>query len=85
MESLFAKPNLKLLRRFLAVVLTLLSLLFLFWPAMVAYSADYREDRLDYYAERYREYEDYSRSDAKAAARAYVAENNVMGYSFLFS
>ncbi len=70
--------------RFIAVILTLLSLTSLFWPAMLNYSreylADVKEDREDYY---YYHYDHITKADAKALANAEIAPVYITGaYSF---
>ncbi len=69
--------------RFIAVILTLLSLTSLFWPAMLNYSSEYLDEVKEEREENYRRYDHYNKADAKALANAEIAPVYITGaYSF---
>ena len=70
METNSLKSSLPLLRRFLAICLTVLSVMFLFWPSMIAMNSETKSEYIEDTIETYRENYEYSKSDARAYANA---------------
>ncbi|MBR0135777.1 MAG: hypothetical protein IJM18_06225, partial [Clostridia bacterium] len=82
MASETQKKNTGLIRRFIAILLTAISLTFLFWPGMISSSTEEMKEEIEERAEMYEKYSDYSRADAKALAKAEVRNYNVsLSYS----
>ncbi len=95
METNSLKGALPLLRRFLAIVLTVLSLLFLFWPSMAAVNSKARKEYLASTAKQYQKDSDsssyyysqydYSKADARAMASAsWMMQTTVNRVTFSF-
>ncbi len=79
METSSLKGNLPQMRRFLAIGLTVLSLLFLFWPSMAAVNSEVRADYIKEETKKYQGDSDngsyytsnpFSKADARAMANA---------------